>query len=281
MDGSPAAVRRARELADRRPGVATEVDLQLARLYAGEVSYLDQEVGRLLEALATAGRFEDALIVITADHGETFWEHGDRWSHGHATYETTVRVPLMLRLPRGAHAGVRVTTPVSGVDLMPTLLELAGLATPPGLDGESLVPTLSGRELSRTGSFSQGPLPAGRLERETRRWTNERKAQSVRSGSWKLVRLPAGRGEELYDLARDPGEQHDLAASDDPDTRRRKAELAGALSAWNEAADPFPSEFFPRRRATDGPDAEARRAMWERLRALGYVTDDDEPGSDP
>jgi arylsulfatase A-like enzyme len=76
-------------------------DALLARLYAGEVSYMDHHLGRLLRELRERGLSEDALVIVTADHGETFWEHEDLWSHGLAVYDTNARIPLIVRFPGG------------------------------------------------------------------------------------------------------------------------------------------------------------------------------------
>ena len=252
-------------------------DLDLARLYAGEVAYLDHHVGRLLEALRERGIVDDAVIAITSDHGETFWEHGDAWSHGLATYQTTVRIPLILRLPGGRLAGTRISAPVSNVDVKPTLLALLRLPPPGPLEGRSLIPLLEGRESAPRPVFSEGPVPDGSLERGVRFWANERKPQSVRIGRWKYVRAPYAELEELYDLDTDPHEQRDLLLEPTPEARARADELAAELDRLLAASKPLPSEYFPRRQAGDDPDAAARRAMEERLRQLGYVEDAEAP----
>ena len=106
-------------------------DRRLAGLYAGEVDYVDVEIGRLLDGLAQRGIGDDALIVVTADHGETFWEHADVWNHGLWVYETTVRVPLIVRAPGMSNRGRVIDTPVSTVDVAPTILSAVGIDAPP------------------------------------------------------------------------------------------------------------------------------------------------------
>ena len=261
---------------DRAPVEADEEDRSLAALYAGEVAYMDRELGRFFDGLRERGLYDDALIVVTADHGETLWEHADAFSHGIGTYETTVAVPLVVRLPGRRHAGQRVATPVSNVDIAPTVLAALGLALPKNVDGESLLPLLDGAAFGRDASFSQGPLPAGELESGDLRWTNERKAHSVRVGDWKLVRTPYLDREELFSLADDPGERVDRSDDGTPAVAARLTELRARLDAWMAAADPLPSEFFPRTRPANELEAAARRAMWERLEALGYVAGGDE-----
>jgi arylsulfatase A-like enzyme len=251
-------------------------DLDLARLYQGEVAYLDHHVGRLLAALRERGILDDAVLVITSDHGETFWEHGDAWSHGLATYQTTVAIPLIVRLPGARLSGTRIEAPVSNVDVAPTLLALLGLPPPGPIEGRSLLPLLQGREAGPRPMFSEGPVPDGSLERTARFWANERKPQSVRIGRWKYVRVPYAQLEELYDLETDPNEERDLLLVPTPEARVRADELAAELDRRLAAAKPLPSEYFPRRQAGDDPDAAARRAMEERLRALGYVEEAEE-----
>jgi len=259
------------------PGRPLGVDETLAQLYAGEVSYLDAQVGRLMDELAARGLYEDSLIVVTADHGETFWEHPDTWSHGSAVYETTVRIPLIVRFPRGAHAGTRVATAVSIVDVTPTVLEAAGLSSPAPLDGASLLPLLRGGTLARDGAFSQAPLAATALEARPGRWKNAAKAHSVRRGRWKLVRTPYLGVEELYDLERDPGERDNLLPDPGDEAALALPELRAALSQWMASADPLPSKFFPRAKPRNAEEAKRQREMWERLRALGYVSGDEAP----
>lgn len=137
---APVHTRLTKRLLQATPKHPLGDDTLLARLYAGEVSYVDHHIGRLFEALRERGLWQDALVLVTSDHGETFWEHADVWSHGLAPYETTVQVPLLVKFPGDAQAGVRVPEPVSGVDITPTVLEAVGLAADPSFDGRSLMP---------------------------------------------------------------------------------------------------------------------------------------------
>ncbi len=156
--------------------------------YDREVAFADRAVGGLAEALQERGRYEDTILVITSDHGEGFLEHG-RLQHGYLPYEELLRVPLVIRLPASLRAGTGdVATQAGLVDLMPTLLELAGLEPPSGAEGRSLVAAVEG-----------GELPSRPIFAETA------EAVSVRSQRYKLIRLIEG-GHEFYDLAADPGE---------------------------------------------------------------------------
>lgn len=170
--------------------------------YLAEVAFADRAFGRLLDALKSSGRLERTIVVVTADHGEGRGEHGEV-SHGMLLHDATQHVPLVVRVP-GAKAG-RCDALVRLCDLAPTLLELLGVAAPPGLDGRSLAAAFRGGELddedgyletiSTQLSFDLAPL------------------FGVRSREWKLV---LGARPHLWRLADDPGELKDVAA-DHPD----------------------------------------------------------------
>jgi arylsulfatase len=279
----PAATNRlTRELIEGSPRRAVGDDRILAALYAGEITYMDQQLGRLLDELRRQNLYDDALIVITADHGETFWEHADVWSHGVSAYQTAVSVPMIVRFPRGEFGGKRVRQTVSQIDLLPTLLEYLGLETDAAVDGKTLLPLLRGERDAHQPAFSQGPLPGGVVEKNAGRWLNARKPNSLRVGRWKLVSTPYLGLEELFDLNRDPMEQQNILASDDiePEVAEVADSLRTQLREWLANADPLPSEFFPRTRPLRPGMADEqlldRRRMWERLRELGYVSEEDE-----
>lgn len=125
--------------------VLSECDVEhLLAFYDGEITYWDFHIDQLLKRLGDDGLLTNALIVLTSDHGQMFGEHG-KWSHRNSLYEEVLRVPLFIRFPGVAQAGLVVDTPVSTIDLMPTILDLIDLPTPEGLDGESLRPYLEGQ----------------------------------------------------------------------------------------------------------------------------------------
>lgn len=110
---------------------------KLKAMYAGEVSHADAEIGTFLASLKADGRYDDALIIVTADHGEEFLEHGGWW-HGTTLYDEQIRVPLLVKLPGKARAGTRVPWQVRQIDLAPTIAELAGLTPAPTWQGRML-----------------------------------------------------------------------------------------------------------------------------------------------
>ena len=100
-------------------------------LYAGEVTYTDFEIGKHLKGMESMGLTQNALIIITADHGETLEEqgHGKKYEHN-TVYEEVARVPLIMRLPKHSRPGAVVSAPVSTLDILPTILDVAGIPIP-------------------------------------------------------------------------------------------------------------------------------------------------------
>jgi arylsulfatase len=113
----------------------------LIALYDGETAYWDYYLGELLAELENQQLLDNSLVVVTADHGQAFGEHG-RWTHGNGLYEEVLRVPLLVRYPGLITPGQTIDDPVLNMDLMPTILDFAGVQTPPGLHATSLRPIL-------------------------------------------------------------------------------------------------------------------------------------------
>jgi arylsulfatase A-like enzyme len=242
---------RALEPADREEALA---------LYDGEVLFSDFLVASLLAQLRTAGLDPATVVLFTADHGEDLGDHHHYWEHACSIYDSSLRIPLLLRLPDGRFAGTSRSEIVEIVDLLPTLLELVGAAAPAGSEGRSLVPLLAGSAsgperpaLAELYDFEQG---GEILSLRSGRWRyvyNERAVVPVCQPDGSRYPIPV---EQLFDLAADPGE-----------TRDRSAELpAVAAELRRELLDRYgprgPSP--PPLRATD-------KETIERLRALGYV----------
>ncbi|MGE3267629.1 MAG: sulfatase-like hydrolase/transferase [Chloroflexota bacterium] len=117
----------------------------LIQYYDGEIAFVDQQLGRLFEGLAGMGLDQDTVIVVIGDHGESFGEM-DRWLHGWDLLEAEIHVPLIIRFPDQQFAERRVDVSVSHVDVMPTLLEYAGVAIPATTEGRSLLPVIQGTD---------------------------------------------------------------------------------------------------------------------------------------
>lgn len=130
----------------RNPAVRAGMDARdlehLLALYDGEVRWVDDQIARVLAALAEAGLAESTALLVTSDHGDEFFEHGGK-GHQRTLYREVVHVPLIVRVP-GLPASPAVDAPVSLADLMPTVLGLFGVEPPAGIDGRSLLPLVAG-----------------------------------------------------------------------------------------------------------------------------------------
>ena len=169
-----------------------------AEKYLHEVRYTDAWVGKLLDALRKRADWGRTSVVLTSDHGEAFGEHGYRF-HGFGLHEHQLRVPLVVRVPGVSPA--RVETPVSLIDLTPTLLDLAGIEAPAGLTprGRSLVPALLGET-----------LPPRPVYAETPRGPYNPPRAALVDWPWKVLYDAEGDRHQLFQLDVDPGEQNDL-----------------------------------------------------------------------
>jgi arylsulfatase A-like enzyme/Flp pilus assembly protein TadD len=219
------------------------------RLYDGEVAWSDDLVGRLDAVLAETGRRDDTLIVVTADHGEGLDEHGEA-VHGFFVYETTLHVPLIVRGPR-VTPGTNVQGVTRSIDVMPTVLDLLGLAdATPKVSGRSLAPALTGKALSDEPTFAESLTPLIHYG-----WSDLR---ALRDGRWKYILAPRP---ELYDLDRDPGELKNLV---DEEPKRARAYRSGIEQQLRleQAA----------RRGAESANATLPPDMLEKLGALGYVS---------
>jgi choline-sulfatase len=195
------------------------------RAYDGEIAYMDSQIGRLLQHPRVAA--DDVIAMAIGDHGESLGEHGEK-THGLLVYDSTIRVPWILRLP-GGPTGVRIAAPISQVDLVPTIAELVNLDSGTdvdALDGRSLVPLLWGENGTPDRLiFAESEVPFFAYG-----WSRLR---TVREGATKFIDAPV---EELYDLQHDPGELSNLAAEHRADVQR----LAAEIETWairDETAD--------------------------------------------
>lgn len=186
--------------ADTFRGPIDEVMLQRARAgYYGHMAHIDQQINRFVETCAEHGLLEDTIFLFTSDHGEMLGDH-HLFRKGYP-YEGSARVPLLISGPRGGRvpSGVTRDAVVELRDVLPTALDLAGLEVPDGIDGRSLLPVIDGRRSSvRDHLHGEHTLFGQSLQ-----W--------ITDGRWKYVWM-SGRGiEQLFDLAEDPWELHDLA----------------------------------------------------------------------
>jgi arylsulfatase A-like enzyme len=240
-------------------GTKNEIADRLARQYAAEISYMDHHIGRLLDGLRERDVLNDALLVVTSDHGENFWEHGAVFDHGWSTFQTTVRSVGILRLPGQRGAGRRIEGLVATIDILPTVLTHLGIPVPEGIDGEP-IDLEAPRQTASRPVFGQATKPWHEVETDPR-WTNINKARCIRQGRHKLVQVPYAGIEGLYDLQADPLEQNNLLAAGGSEVEGLAGELRGRLEAWAATADPLPSRFEP---------SQLEETV-KRLKALGYL----------
>jgi arylsulfatase A-like enzyme len=222
-------------------------------LYEGEIRYVDEAIGTLLKTLETLGLADSTFVCFTSDHGEELFDH-ENWGHGHTLYEEQIRVPLVFAGP-----GVQrqtIDTPVSAIDLLPTLAGLIGLGASPEWQGTNLAPALRGRA-------TVAPRPVFAQATDLTRQKDP--LQAVVVGDLKLIRNLVTGERLLFDLEADPGERTNVAAmrADDADA------LSAQLDAWQTT---FPSTFdavpvFMETARNHPLTAENR----EILRGLGYV----------
>ncbi len=242
----------------------------LHELYRAGVNYTDDELGALLDALDTPEARADTIVVILADHGEEFGDHG-KWQHDQV-FEECLRVPLMVRLPDGVGAGTRIMTPVALIDLMPSLLELMGVdrdslpeRTQAPMQGLSLAPSLlTGVEPENRPIFSEyradrdgGPLYDWEI--------------AVHFNDYKLIydehRSNREKGVErrkLFNLKDDPEER----------TRREEAEPR-VLQALTDRRDEYQKQLtLFQRLVGEGRSEVMDDATMTQLKELGYLGDD-------
>ena len=209
--------------------------------YDGEVEYSDEIVGALLEHLRQKGHYDDATIVLLSDHGEGLGDHGEA-EHGIFLYRETIRVPLIIKLPQSDGAGRRVAAPVQHLDLMPTIMAVAGRNH--RSSGRSLLPLITG----------QGELPVANIYSESlspRYHFGWSELYALSDERYRFIRAPR---DELYDLARDPGELASITGEREQVRVAMRGALDGMISS-----------------ATVAAPAAVSAADRERLAALGYV----------
>ena len=230
-----------------------------ARPYDGEIAFADEQVGRLLRFLKEKGIYQNTVIVLCGDHGESLGEHGEK-THGFFIYNATMHVPLIIKLPKnrlpGNGTGRAVGDPVSLVDLMPTILGAVGVEIPPQVQGRSLLSELRSehddREPDDKSDRDRVLYGETFLPRIHFNWSELRGSENTK---YHFIDAPRP---ELYDLVKDPGEVHNLFTDKSAVAEEMRAKLVGLIrdySAGKELAE------------KTGLDP----ALMERLKSLGYA----------
>jgi len=226
-------------------------------LYDNSIRWVDRVLARLVHEIDARGLRERTVIVVAADHGEAFGEHG-REGHARDVYGEVTTTPFVLSLPFRLEPGIVVEAPTENVDVWPTLLDLLGLAPLDAADGRSRVPEI-------LAAARGGPTPArdgARFAHIDQAWGRPREPArpmvAVSEGGYRLVHRAAAGSAELYDLAADPREQRDVGA-EQPEVLARLTELATGY--LQKPSAPWRS----------APDVRLEDSELEQLRALGYA----------
>jgi arylsulfatase A-like enzyme len=221
-------------------------------LYDGEVAYADSAVGHLLRFLRKQRSYDGALVIAVADHGEGLGEHKEE-THGIFLYDSTLHVPLIVKLPGNARAGEVVDAPACTTDILPTVLDVLGVPPPARLDGGPLTgraddPARRARAIVAETDY---PLRFG--------WAPLR---AIRVDSVKLIEAPRP---ELYDLRGDPRELANAYRTSDPRVKMLRERLVATLAPQGASS-------------TTAPASSATAEAAEALRGLGYVGQSDAHG---
>jgi len=215
--------------------------------YDGEIAYADASLGKLFTYLRERGLYENTIIVMMSDHGESLGAHGESM-HGIFLYDETIRVPLIMKLPNELLAKKRVTTRVRLVDVAPTILSMLSLPLPPTFQGESLVPLMKGAQKA-------DDLPAYAETDYPHRAFGWSALRTLRSGKYLYVRAPK---RELYDQSLDKDAAHNLVST--------SPAVASTLATQ---IDDFHDKTAIVRDKSSESQLSAEQA--ENLSALGYV----------
>jgi arylsulfatase A-like enzyme len=220
-------------------------------LYDGEVRYVDDYIGKLIDGLKRLGIYDDALIVFTSDHGEEFWEHGAH-GHGNSQYNELLWVPLIFKLPGMISTG-RVSQTVGTQSIMPTVLDLIGI----GFDRDRLSsPTLLPLLIAGRGEYEEQPVVS------TAQVLFDKK-DAVTRHDVKYIRSELSGEEEIFDLNRDPGERQPLGAP----PAAVLEQVRNTLAEHRQASNSLRAHFQITDTETAGLDEDTRN----RLKALGYL----------
>jgi len=219
--------------------------------YDGEIAYTDAQVGRFITALRSRNLYRNTIIVIAADHGEAFGEHGEQ-RHGMFLYDETIHVPLLIKLA-GTQASKRVNSRVALTDVAPTVLQAVGISVPRAMQGKSLMPAAQNGSAGADDPSDQSVYSETDYGHRAFGWAVLR---SLRTGKYLYVQAPK---RELYDQASDPKAQHNLA----PDSKAVADTLESQLTSFHDKTSSAKTE-----------QAKVDPAQAENLRALGYLASD-------
>ena len=251
---------------DSRRDSGMKIMEYLISQYDGKVSSVDNQVKKVLEELRKTGLFNNTIVIITSDHGEEFGEHRNEligrkvFFHGVSLYESTIRVPLIIKVPRATFKKQVITDLVRQIDIMPTILDILNIRNNSVMQGVSFLPVLEGKEIADLSAFSETP--------PNRFSANPDYSISLRTKDWKLIEQYRSEDKisfyRLFDLRNDPKEIHDVSTSHPLLVKELKARIRGY------------SEYSKLREQILGHTGKNRKvildeAKKERLKSLGYL----------
>ncbi|MCI0621475.1 MAG: tetratricopeptide repeat protein [Acidobacteria bacterium] len=217
-------------------------------LYAGEVAFTDSVIGSLIQFLDAKNLYQKSLIIVTGDHGESLGEHGES-THGFFIYDSTLRVPLLIKLPGNEAAGMVLQHLVQSVDILPTVVECLQMKTPREVQGRGLLALIR----NKGSAWSNDLYSETYYPRLTFGWSELR---GLRHDRYKYIEAPEP---ELYDLELDPAESTNIIGRNtalDSQLRRQLIEMESRFKA--------PAEERP-------PTSTLGRLAEANLRSLGYL----------
>ena len=241
----------------------------LVALYRGEIGWTDSQLALIFQKLRRAGRLENALVIVTSDHGEEFFDHGGR-GHRETLYDEVTRVPLLIAPPGEASAS-EVDAQVSLSDVLPTALDYAGVEAPASSTGRSLRPAIEGRTFKSRPAISTLYIP--RLSSKgtprhrflhTLRTPEEKLSRNILLGRNSIPRL---KEVAWYDLVSDPLERKPVRDPNDARVIAAWERMEAEFAALRETYEQLPHAEDTSRRS------DMRDALFDQLKALGYVDD--------
>jgi arylsulfatase A-like enzyme len=236
--------------------------------YYGEVSFCDEQIGRLLNFLLDKDLYDNTLIIVTADHGESFGEHKRFFSHGHNLNQENIRIPFILSLPAVIEGGIEIDSPVMSIDMMPTILHLMKIEPASYIQGESLLPLIKGDKKKRDNPILiQAYGGAG--------W-------SIIKNNWKLIYLIKGRSYQLFELSKDPNEQDDLRQKNIPKMAQLRKLLKTRINSFpnntiikssrlKQLKNSIVLRIWGKKKVPIDQREDLSPEVKQRLKALGYI----------
>jgi arylsulfatase A-like enzyme/Tfp pilus assembly protein PilF len=215
-------------------------------LYDGEIAYMDQVIGKTIEALREKGLLAKTLVILAGDHGEAFGEKVEA-GHGVFIYDGTMKVPLIFYAENHLPAGLVIKSRVRLIDLMPSVLDMLNVPVNKDVQGTSLLPYISGKKKEDLSSYIETYFP-----RENYGWSE---LVGLVDGDWKYIRAPK---EELYNLKADPKEMENALGKNNKVASEKRAKLQDTIARYSSGIKSEKKELTTEEK--------------EKLRSLGYLS---------